>query len=745
MGKGKMLFVLFLATVMAVGTNSGYVFADSSHGNLAEMQIFHPVGAAATAEEAKFEELDSSDLVSESVRDEESLVGGDTTSYDGYYFYSKLTDNGKSAYRAFMEDAETPTVYGGTVNTAGKVSVSGGVTYSEAQTALDAVHLDHPELFWIGQGFSGFSYSSGNIALLYFSNYADPANYDTMKKSFDAGAAEILSQVDLTAPPAIVAMKLHDQLIDYMNYDFAAANDSSYQDGIATVNMLAHTAYGAFVSKSGVCEAYSRAYEYLLQQAGIPCAIVQSEQHAWNIVELSGEWYEVDCTWDDLNPVKKADGLWYLQTGVDTYANTTGLDDATLLAFEKQNGYKYFYVTTAYLVQDSKDNPITFSDGSKYELMHVRDSSPTNELIPVALGTHFTMDYLSACGTALEAGKDPEGKTLALALWNGVTADPLDSDPCATSWKVKICTTDGTSRVPDSLVWTATAELPADSKLTPASGTWSKTESVLSFSSINQKTEKDTAVIPVTKVVFDNGTYSSVSGAITRLSYTQPAGLGFSPAIISVGAGERKSLKTVSVNDQNKVTAYTSLSSSNSAVASVSEEGVISGISEGETVITAVLKADPTKTASCRVLVTRPAGTLKLDSESLFIKKGSTKQFSIQKNGTAVSSINFSCLDSGVAGIDSDGTLTALKCGRSFITADDDANTAVCTLTVYTRGDMDLSDAVDVVDLQNEAKQIVGLISFSTEEKTIGDMSGDGNIDVEDLQTIAKVIVHLEE
>ena len=40
-------------------------------------------------------------------------------------------------------------------------------------------------------------------------------------------------------------MKLHDQLIDYMNYDFAAANDSSYQDGIATVNMLAHTAYGA--------------------------------------------------------------------------------------------------------------------------------------------------------------------------------------------------------------------------------------------------------------------------------------------------------------------------------------------------------------------------------------------------------------------------------------------------------------------------------------------------------------------
>ena len=45
-----------------------------------------------------------------------------------------LRITGNLLYRAFMEDAETPTVYGGTVNTAGKVSVSGGVTYLEAQT-----------------------------------------------------------------------------------------------------------------------------------------------------------------------------------------------------------------------------------------------------------------------------------------------------------------------------------------------------------------------------------------------------------------------------------------------------------------------------------------------------------------------------------------------------------------------------------------------------------------------------------
>ena len=41
---------------------------------------------------------------------------------------------------------------------------------------------------------------------------------------------------------------------------------------------------------------------------GIPCVIIsgtgtntenKSEAHAWNYVQLNGNWYAVDCTWDD--------------------------------------------------------------------------------------------------------------------------------------------------------------------------------------------------------------------------------------------------------------------------------------------------------------------------------------------------------------------------------------------------------------------------------------------------------------
>ena len=75
-----------------------------------------------------------------------------------------------------------------------------------------------------------------------------------------------------------------------------------------------YTAYGALVANSRnqantcVCDGYSYAYEYLLQQAGITCTRVggyagsdpdSMEAHSWNLVQLDGEWYEVDATWDD--------------------------------------------------------------------------------------------------------------------------------------------------------------------------------------------------------------------------------------------------------------------------------------------------------------------------------------------------------------------------------------------------------------------------------------------------------------
>lgn len=51
----------------------------------------------------------------------------------------------------------------------------------------------------------------------------------------------------------------------------------------------------------GTCQAYESAYAKLLSAAGIENAETRDtyDGHTWNAVKLDGDWYQVDCTWDD--------------------------------------------------------------------------------------------------------------------------------------------------------------------------------------------------------------------------------------------------------------------------------------------------------------------------------------------------------------------------------------------------------------------------------------------------------------
>lgn len=49
----------------------------------------------------------------------------------------------------------------------------------------------------------------------------------------------------------------------------------------------------------GVCTAYALCFEAICNKLGYPTILVTSSGHAWNMVELGGQWYQSDCTWDD--------------------------------------------------------------------------------------------------------------------------------------------------------------------------------------------------------------------------------------------------------------------------------------------------------------------------------------------------------------------------------------------------------------------------------------------------------------
>lgn len=55
--------------------------------------------------------------------------------------------------------------------------------------------------------------------------------------------------------------------------------------------------YSVFKSGVGVCEAFSRAYEMIANAAGLQVRYIGNSNHAWNQVNIGGNWYGLDITY----------------------------------------------------------------------------------------------------------------------------------------------------------------------------------------------------------------------------------------------------------------------------------------------------------------------------------------------------------------------------------------------------------------------------------------------------------------
>ena len=90
-------------------------------------------------------------------------------------------------------------------------------------------------------------------------------------------------------------LAIHDYIVSHCKY---GQKDESKE--------YAFRAYGCLVQGVAVCNGYAEAMSLLLTCAGVDNEIMTGsagdELHAWNIVCLDGEWYQVDATWNDPIP-----------------------------------------------------------------------------------------------------------------------------------------------------------------------------------------------------------------------------------------------------------------------------------------------------------------------------------------------------------------------------------------------------------------------------------------------------------
>ena len=255
------------------------------------------------------------------------LDGVNLTS-DFYFYRALLSADYQTAYDQIRD---------GINNCLEVIPLSVNVPKTDLQTIYLSVLYDSPELFWAESKFS-YSYNKSG-----FVTKVKPAYNDLAKNTFAASTAmekaveEALADMWSLSTDAEKVKYAHDYLTNKIDYTI----DTPYNQ----------TAYAALVNGKCVCAGYAHAFQYMMQKMGIRCAFVVGDagggMHAWNLVELGGEFYAMDVTWDDplgAKPTKYYYDYFNLtstQMGKDhtLRAISSGLPQATGTAQNYQNGF----------------------------------------------------------------------------------------------------------------------------------------------------------------------------------------------------------------------------------------------------------------------------------------------------------------------------------------------------------------------------------------------------------------------
>lgn len=201
--------------------------------------------------------------------------------YTSKYAYSTLTSTQKQIYAKLFEAAAAH---------AEKADLTGiGAVKSDIDKTYWAFDYDNPQFFWLA---NGYRYTTmGNKVISMTMVYSRTASEAAMiKPKFDAAAQKIidkaLEQEDLFDRVLVI----HDAIVDMTDYSVSGPSYISEADG-------------PLVYGKALCEGYSKAFMYLCQSVGIQCICVagtgNGEPHMWNMLQLDGEWYNMDVTWDD--------------------------------------------------------------------------------------------------------------------------------------------------------------------------------------------------------------------------------------------------------------------------------------------------------------------------------------------------------------------------------------------------------------------------------------------------------------
>ncbi len=208
-----------------------------------------------------------------------------------------------------------------------------------------AVYYNEEGLFWLTSMFYRPAENSDRLKLTY---RFDREASEKMQEEIDARTAEIFSGFDESTSDYEKLLAFHDSIVLGCTFNMGTE--------------YGNTIYGVLCDGYAQCEGYAFTFDYLCKLAGIDCYTVtgtnlEGESHAWNIVKLDGEWYHVDCTWDDpiLDP-PDTEFIRYYYFLVSDYdiAGVTHIPDSSYFTLPLCTAKDNYYVRENYVASEGE-------------------------------------------------------------------------------------------------------------------------------------------------------------------------------------------------------------------------------------------------------------------------------------------------------------------------------------------------------------------------------------------------------
>ncbi|MBQ7835793.1 MAG: hypothetical protein IJ389_00905 [Clostridia bacterium] len=243
------------------------------------------------------------------VKDEDIEVEGFKAVNDSKLLqYSMINGKEKELYDVINE-----AILSGT----NRLDVEGkGYSVETVEKVFSLVKADHPEYFYVTDDFEYKYYVGETDVTIILIKFTDGKVVDAFDEDgnivrcadreliaervsdFRKKVTEILEKLPDDGSQLELEKSIHDYLVDNIEYYSGTINF----DAVPLPDYM--NVYGGLNEGIGICQTYTKLMQYLCILTGINASQVsgyshEGEAHMWNVVEIEGQWYQLDVTWDD--------------------------------------------------------------------------------------------------------------------------------------------------------------------------------------------------------------------------------------------------------------------------------------------------------------------------------------------------------------------------------------------------------------------------------------------------------------